>query len=351
MQEDMHDVKIILPPPEPTVINVNFTLDHGRVTVILTESRRRILEKRDKLVIDGMTYSAAKCDSGEATEAFLRKYGREHMDRYFTGRKKIAYTLTPVADNVHRELHPDQYSARIQLDTVQAHLRTVASDYLRKFMADGVSILEIGCSNGYEISRARNGFSGTSCVCADVSPEALKFARENSPRGIYERFVEVSGNWNETIGTFDIIYSTFGATDASSFDKIASFARNNLNRNGVFICTALNRFAAWDLVLSIITGKRGYARDRLSGIISARHSRYPIPVLARSVNEISASVILHPRAFRGISILFPPYNYRRINGVLARIPFIRKLDETLSGIFPVSMMCEYLLFAMSPGTA
>ena len=347
----MHDVKIILPPPGPAVINANFTLDHGRVIVILTESRRRILERRDKLVIDGVIYRAAKCDPDEATEAFLRKYGREHMDRYFTGKKKIAYTLTPVAENVHRELHPDQYSARIQQDTVQAHLRTVASDFLRKFMTDGISILEIGCSNGYEISHARNGFSGTSCTCADVSPEAIDFARENSPGGTYDKFVEVSGNWNEIIGSFDIIYSTFGATDASPFHRIASFAGNNLNRNGVFIGTALNRFASWDLMLSIITGKKGYARDRLSGIISTRHSRYPIPVLARSVNDISSSGILHLRAFRGISILFPPYNYRRINWVLTRVPFIRKLDETLSGIFPVSMMCEYLLFAMSHETS
>lgn len=347
----MHDIRIILPPPEPIVINVNFTLDNGRITVILTESRRRILERRDKLVIDGMTYSAAKCDSGKATEAFLRKYGREHMERYFTGRKKTAYTLTPVSDNFYRELHPDQYSARIQQDTVQAHLRTVASDFLRKFMTDGISILEIGCSNGYEVSHARQGFSGTTCTCTDVSPDALEFARENSPRGTYERFVEVSGNWNETIGPFDIIYSTFGATDASPFLKIAGFARNNLKKNGVFIGTALNRFAAWDLMLSIITGKKGYARDRLSGIIPAKDSRYPIPVLARNLSEIRSSKILNPTRLRGISFLYAPYNYGRINRVLTTIPFIYKLDEILSGIFPINMLSEYLLFAMSPETA
>ena len=354
----MREIKIVLPPPDLTEISANFTLDRGRVSVILTESRRRILRRRAEPIIDGITYRAARCDLGETTEAFLRKYGREHMDRYFTGRKRIAYMLTPVmekpittiGENTHAESHSSRYAERIQEDQVQMHLRTVASDCLRKFMTDEVSILEVGCSNGYEISLAKMGFSGTSCVCADGSPEALEFAKGNSPAGTYEGFIEVSGNWDETIGSFDIIYSTFGATDTSSFHKIASFARNNLNRNGLFIGTALNRFAVWDLVLSAITGKRGYARNRLSGIIPAGDSRYPVTVLARNVREISSNGILHPESFRGLSMLIAPYNYRRINRILNKIPFMRKLDEILSGIFPLSMLSEYILFVLSPAT-
>lgn len=354
----MREIKIVLPPPDLTEISANFTIDRGRVSVILTESRRRILRRGIEPIIDGKTYRAAKCDLGKTTEAFLRKYGREHMDRYFTGRKRIAYMLTPVTEepttaiweNTYAESHSSQYAERIQGDKVQMHLRTVASDCLRKFMADGVSILEVGCSNGYEISLAKRGFSGTSCVCADVSPEAIEFAKQHSPAGTYDRFVEVSGNWNESIGSFHIIYSTFGAADTSSFHEIASFVGNNLKRNGLFIGTALNRFAAWDLVLSAITGKRGYARNRLSGIIPAGDSRYPVTVFARSVKEISSNGILHPVAFRGLSMLFAPYNYRRINRILIKIPFMRKLDEILSGIFPVSLLCEYILFVLSPAT-
>lgn len=354
----MHDVEIILPPPAPAVITANFVLDNGIVTVILTENRRRILERQRSLVIGGVTYSAVKCELRKATKAFLLKYGKEHMDRYFTGRKKTAYKLTPVtedpttsmAENIQIELHPAQYSARIRQDAVQTHLRMVASDYLRKFMANGASILEIGCSNGYEINRAMKGFSGVSCVCADVSAEAILFAKENAPAGTYERIVEVSGNWNEVIGSFDIIYSTFGATDTSPLEKIASFAKNNLSRNGLFIGTVLNRFSVSDLLLSAMTGKNGYAGRRISGLIPAGQSRYPVPVLTRSVKEIRSNGILNLRAFRGISILFAPYNYRRINQVLIRVPFIKKLDETLSRIFPISLLCEYLLIVLNPAT-
>jgi len=359
LQEDIHDIEIVLPPPEAAVINVNFTLDHGRVTVILTEDRSRILARADRAVINGITYKAAKCDLRKATEAFLRKYGREHVDRYFTGRRRVAYILTPLKEdstasmenNNHVEANSAQYSARIQQDPVQSHLRTVTSDYLRRFITNEISILEIGCSNGYEVSRAKNGFSEVSCVCADVSADAIHFAKGNSPVGTYEKLVEVKGKWNEHIGSFDIIYSTFGATDTYDFHKISSFARNNLNSNGLFIATVLNRFAVWDLMLSVITRKKGYAKSRLSGVVPVGNSRYPVPVLTRNVKEVRSDKILHLKAFRGVSILFAPYNYRRINQLLIKVPFIRKLDEILSGVFPFCMLCEYLLLVMSPATS
>ncbi len=350
----MHDVELRIPPPYPVLIKANFTMDHGRITVILTEGRRMLLRSGTQPVIDGVAYRADKCDLKKATEAFIAKYGPEHMDMYFTGRRRTAYLLTPLGtessakpETAHQFiLPPAEYSYRIQHDPVQIHLRMVASEYLKKFISSGKSILEIGCSNGFELNHARDGIPGIHCTCADVSADAIKFARDNSPAGTYDNFLKVSGNWNEIIGSFDIIYSTFGATDTSPFEIIASFAKNNLNRNGIFIGTALNRFALSDLMLSVISGKKGYAKDRASGIIHAEYSRYPVAVLSRSWNDIGSNTTLRLIKLRGISFLLAPYNYRRLNRILFRLPFIRWLDWKLSGIFPFSLLCEYLLYVM-----
>ena len=156
---------------------------------------------------------------------------------------------TAIWENTYAESHSSQYAERIQGDKVQMHLRTVASDCRRKFMADGVSILEVGCSNGYEMSLAKKGFSGTSCVCADVSPEAIEYAKQHSPAGTYDRFVEVSGNWNESIGSFHIIYSTFGAGDTSSFHEIASLFLKILFSPGLFHSRLSSPLPEWILHL------------------------------------------------------------------------------------------------------
>jgi ubiquinone/menaquinone biosynthesis C-methylase UbiE len=350
----MHDIEIVIPPPDPAVISANFAMDNESIILILTDSRRKALMRRKEVLIGGVAYSAMQCEIGKAMEALLRKYGMEHMNRYFNGRKRIAYRLLPdpeapvttLNDNNPEDLKSAGYIERIRNDPVQTYIRIISSEYLGKFLASGMSILELGCTDGFEVSRAMKNIPGISCVCADVSPVSINLARENAPEGTYREFIRVSGNWDEVLGSFDMVFSTFGATDTSSIEKIALFARKNLRSGGRFIGTALNRFSPWDLALSTLTGKRGYAKGRLAGLIPARFSRYPVPVFSRSINEIGANGILYLAEFRGISFLFAPYNYMRINRILWKIPFTGVLDEALSRIFPFRVLSEYLLYCL-----
>ncbi len=352
LRKETDTIELNLPFPFTRTIAVNYAELHPDYIVILTGPRSTVLQSCKLLTINGRWYMAWPFEFQKALSLMMAKYGAEHVDHYFTNGDAAAYRISPYSGNVNLaetvrmtyDKISSTYLDEVGSSRLQMELRKKTSGFLSSFLAHGMSVLEIGCSNAVEFKDALKPGLDIQYHCVDVSPAALRKACSLS--GIPESSFAL---WDYGIfkveGMYDLIFSTFGALDTMTVKDIRAVLERNLKPGGILVGTILNRISVMDVIMSAITGKWVYARDRIHGNMYPGYSRYPMHVFCRNPERFLMDLGLEIMDFRGISLISAPYNYGRVNSILSRFPGLFGIDELLSRNRFLARFCEYTCFA------
>ena len=352
MRKDHDWIRLELPDPFSRSIVVNYAQLSTDYVVILTGERKNILQICPFVKVHGKWFRASPMELHSAINCLKERYSADHVDRYFKDSDSAAYIISPFSGTVSlvepvRKAYDSistNYLEGIMSDRLQREFRRKTSEFLSQFLWPGISVLEIGCSDAGEVALAGGAEIQLEYHCVDVSPMALAKAasKVRMPGASFDLWDY--GTYG-TKGSYDLIFSTFGALDTMNVQEIREIISKNLKPGGVIVGTVLNRMSFMDILLSGMTGNLDHLRGRIHGIMTPETSRYPLQVFSRYAGKFLRELGLEILDFRGISMIHAPYNYRRFNSVLFRIPHLNEIDEKLSLNSFFSQFCDYTCFA------
>lgn len=342
---------IVVTTPEPFLrkITLNFVYLKGKA-VVIPEGKWMDETGEKRLVLDrsGKVLRMVPLPVSEVSESFVVKYGADHFKKYF-GAAETAYALeySDESNDISGmvENYFDRVSASYQEDVlsdpVQAYMREITADALEAQSPDGSRVLDLGCGIMLESSPL---WKRVKLEGADISGEMLKKASERFPSGSGVVLRKTDMMLNGEFGKYDIIFTSYGFLELVPAGIIRAFLKDHLERNGKFIGVFWNRLGIADLVLSALTGKFTYIRDKISGRIPPGGSRFPFCVEIRRIRDILPRDGFDIIARSGICFSMPPYNYtfwRKIRGyreAAHRVDAIFRNSSALSSFSDYTMV-------------
>jgi len=163
------------------------------------------------------------------------------------------------------------YDAALSGNRVFSFYRRISLSELLGAFKPGDRLLELGGGTGEEaVELARRGMS---VLLTDVSASQVRSAKERARREGLERSLEarvLSIDDLETLenelgkGAFDGAFSSFGALNcARDIERVPPGLHALIRPGGRFVCSAMNRSCAWELMSGLATLRPGRAFRRL----------------------------------------------------------------------------------------
>ncbi len=304
--------------------------------------------------INGKIYEAEFTNLSSFREVFIRKYGMEHYLKYFSTAEE-AVLFKPYSGNRYYSYEvigryfdyiSQQYIKGIQENKVQTLLRQTVVEMLSKMITDGNTVLDLGSGPNSEILQIDKNISVTE---VDVSEKMIEISKRMNVNTKIDVKYLLMRSINDIKGKYDIIFSTFGFLNLEPIENIGKIINAHLKENGYFIGAYMNEFCLTDILLSLLTGRFRYIRERISGKMTANYSRYGIVSFPRGPNflrEIGLNSIILKN---GMCTIIPPYNYIRLNRWLEKFPSIYRLDRALSQLPLVREYSDFIMFIGKKG--
>ncbi|MGC8562397.1 MAG: class I SAM-dependent methyltransferase [Thermoplasmata archaeon] len=319
-------------------------------TIILpTGNWIKELEIYPYATMDGAKVKASFEAVDNYKELFINKYGIEHFNRFFKDVNSVA-VLEPRGGEpgydskmlgLIFDLVVDQYYDEINSNWIQRYMRERTAEILERYAKDGDNILDLGCGPNSEVLGIRKRVKTTE---VDVSKAALKMSKEmhgGNKNGIEWVLMEGDG---KVSGNFDIIFSSYGYLNLENPNNVADLLDKNLKKGGYFIGSFMNRYGLLDLLLSLLQNRRSYIRERIGGRLTVNYSRYNSLSFPRTPTFFERLGGVKKMYLRGVCIIIPPYNYKRLVNFGNNIGFLSFLDRIIGRIPLLWSGSDYIVF-------
>jgi len=211
------------------------------------------------------------------------------------------------------------YDALYQANPLMAWLRQESLATLQAVFPPGSQLLEIGCGTGDEALAL--GRAGYHIVATDISPAMIQAARAKAgldtgdvtwralPAG---QLADLLADY--ACGSFDGAYASFGALNCEPDLAQTITALAKLLRPGAaLVCSAMNRWCAWEIGWGLLHLRPRQAFRRLGGDwlaagLASPDGRLTVPTRYYTPRGFArrAAPHLRVRQVRGLPVLLPP---------------------------------------------
>ncbi len=237
---------------------------------------------------------------------------------------------------------------------INAWMRQVNSEEIRRTFKYGGCLLELGCGTGEDAVRlAKVGFR---IFAVDISDRMIEKAREKAAaEGVQDRVVLARGRiadlqqllekspWK----TFDGAYANFSLTYEPSLKPIAEDLHSVLKPGALVICTLPNRIVLSEALLYglQLRFRRVLRRFEVPMVIEVQDC--PLTIHTYSPWQVARAFegFFELRGLMGIPVFLPPVYlhgmYKRLGGGQA---LLRHLDAFLGSRYPWNHLGEHTLF-------
>jgi len=242
-----------------------------------------------------------------------------------------------------------EYDQDEMMNLIRRVMRTRSLQVLKATFRPRQRILEVGCGTGTEaIELAR---SNIRIVATDISPQMIAQTKRRVESEKLEDRIRVEQLAAHDIGileaqygprSFDGAYSSFGALNCEPrLKEFVSSLSGLLKPRSSFICSVMNSFCLFDLVLNSILLKR---TERLANVIASLGTPELLPRYY-SVGEFS-------KMFRGFTIaevralptfLPPPYFEKHLRLLRPAMLKISSLDWELGRFYPFNRIGDHFI--------
>ena len=159
-------------------------------------------------------------------------------------------------DQIHKRIPPDYYERGITKNIFQRYWHTKRFKAIKKMIGNykGKS-LDIGCHSG-RITKLIADTTGTETYGLDISPEAIKYAREKYPN-LHFRLADVQNGIPYASSTFDLITCFDVLEHILDIKKLIQEIRRVLKREGALIIGVPVENILWRVVWFFWTKFKG----------------------------------------------------------------------------------------------
>lgn len=347
-------ITITIPGNPGRKIKALFVEKDGQIAIIPTGKWIEPVIAANSAIVNGLRYTITLVEVESVIQGFINKYGKERINRYFSGSSNaILLSKVTKADRYdgvastsrYFDFIAGKYESEVNGNPIQAYMRSITVEALRKHAKKGFRILDIGCGTMMETRQLAG-----ECFVTGIDTSALMLDEARSsidPENLDRvEFLKVGTELKQDVGNFDIIFSSFGYLESSNLEQFLDYAESHLSEGGRIIFTLWNRLGLMDILLSIATLKLGYLGRKLVSRGDITVSRYPLPVHPRLPRNTSRKT-LRMEEVSGICIILPPYNYIGLGRVLMNHDTFSRLDRMLSRLPLFRYLGDFSLLVMA----
>jgi len=207
-----------------------------------------------------------------------------------------------------------EYDEGFHTNRVGTFMRQVWGSILETHARPGDRLLDVGCGTGEDAIRLAG--HGCQVHCVDISPNMISIAREKAAHAGVGPAVtfECSSFEDPSLASkslFDGVYSGFGSLNfTADLANVLANLRQKVREHGWLIAMVSNTASHWDILTRLLTGKPGWAFDRIRGVpteITSQHGSSGIRFFSRrffldTADEAGFSVLFS----RPLGCLIPP---------------------------------------------
>jgi SAM-dependent methyltransferase len=312
-------------------------------------------------------------DRARVLAQFREKYGADQVDRWFrpAGRVvEVTLGSPPDAPTTEGERYYDwleaefdsiaaEYDHHILDNRINRLLRDRSVAFMRSTFRPGARLLEIGCGSGTETLELLA--DGHEILAVDISAAMLATVRAKATaRGLGGRLTtrklragEVGQLLTtEEVGSFDGVYSTYGALNCEpNLSPIPPALHQLLRPDGRLVAGVFNRWCGFEVGVYGFLGRYRRAFGRRQNPVAVEASRFCVDAFAYSVPEFTRLFAPHFRLVRleGVPVLLPPSDHTRYVEMVARhFTTLDRWDAAFGRHFPFSWLGDHFLASFQP---
>lgn len=337
------------PRPFMRILKLNYVSREGITYVIPTGSwieetgtPRHITDMHED------SYSLVETPIEEVRNLFIEKYGYRHYSKYFSSSVTAFRLDEPIGlqdpfslTEEYFDSISSTYADEVESNPIQKYMRTATRSFLRKHIAKGDSLLDLGCGPMLETWDLSNMVN---LEGADISSKMLEeaSAKLKDPTVVLRKTdMKLGGHF----GNYDVIFSSYGLTELVDSRTIRDFLERHLKRGGKFVFAFWNRFGILDLALSTMKGRTGYIKERMHGTVHPGTSRFPMLVEAVRPEEIIPPDLFRVIEKKGLCFITPPYNYDFAKKRKMILKITGKIDSAFAKCSVFAPIADYTLIA------
>jgi SAM-dependent methyltransferase len=263
-----------------------------------------------------------------------------------------------VADGFDRAA--GSYDADYAANPIMAWLEDDTYARLCSLFPAGSRLIEVGCGTGQMAVRLAE--AGRTIVGSDISPAMIARARQaatsipaaTSITWLTVAAGELADALPMEVGRFDGGYSNFGPLNCEpDVARVAAGLAALIRPGGVFTCSVMGRWSAWEIVWGFLTlrpraATRRWSRDWVSARMSGTPGDSPATIPVRYYTPGAFASAFHPYFQREIVLAYPllippPHMAGRFPNAPARL---ERLERRLAGLPVLRGLGDHFLLVL-----